>query len=71
MQHATQLSSARGYVRLPDGKSVLMRPRPDKSDVYPLLKELDEKVVKLPFLALGTGFKVPTQSRADYTGITS
>ena len=55
----------------PTAKVCLCRPRPDKSDVYLLLKELDEKVVKLPFPALGTGFKVPTQPRVDYTGITS
>ena len=41
----------------------LCPPRPDKCDVYLLLKELDEKVVKMPFPALGTGFKVPTQSQ--------
>ena len=55
----------------PTAKVCLCWPQPDKSDVYALLKELDDKVVKLPFPALGTGFKVPTQSRADYTGITS
>ena len=55
----------------PTAKVCLCRPQPDKSDVYLLPKELDEKVVKWPFPALGTGFKVSTQSRPDYTGFTS
>ena len=55
----------------PDGKSVLMLASTRQERCLPPAEKVDEKVVKLPFPALGTGFKVPTQSRADYTGITS
>ena len=32
-------------------------------------EELDEKVVKLHFLALGTELNLPTQTQADFTGV--
>ena len=39
------------------------------NDVYLLLKELDEKVVKLHFPAVGTELSVPTQTQAENTGV--
>ena len=39
------------------------------NNVYLLPKELDKKVAKLHFLALGTELNVPTQTQADCTGV--